>query len=227
MENSENLEKKKGLKSIIDEKMDSWQVRLFHEFVKRFKKAIKEKDKEYFQFIRACNKAGHSQRTDFIKSVFGETSLENIVVEEEFNPNKQCFGANFLKEVWTPAKKMNVSLSVLDNQVIREYSLPESMNGITIQNKTASFPLREKRFWGLLAVLTESPKLGQILFKYELQKEKVYFLHMKRTSKKIFIVRVVFQNGKWGYHSRNFLFLDPWGDRGDIFLNITSKSSKD
>ena len=209
---------------IFGKKLKSYELLLFQEFLNKFRKAIKEKDKQHIQFIRACNKARHSDKTEFIKKIFGEISLEDIVIEEEINNDKQSLGNNFTRDLLMPARKMSIPLSVLDNHSVREYKLLEDMNSVDVQKKSSVSPEKEKKFWAMLDVLTVNPELGKIFFGYEMQKDKAYFLHVKRSAKKIFIVRVAFDSdgNKWGYRSRNFFDPVCWGKKGDIFLYLTT-----
>ena len=217
------------IKDKIEEKMELWQVQLLQEFYNKFRKALREKDEQYFQFIRAGNKSKHSDRTEFIKKIFGEMPLKEFVIEEEINSCYQYLGDIFFKDVYTPVCKESIRYSVLDNYSIGEYKLSGDVNSLAIQKETSILPEKEKRFWAMLDVLAVNLKFGQILFGYELQKDKVYFLHFKRNSKKIFAVRLAFYKDKWEFRSRDFQNPISWGNKGNIFLyliKITSKAEK-
>ena len=64
---------------IFGKKLKSYELLLFQEFLNKFRKAIKEKDKQHIQFIRACNKARHSDKTEFIKKYI--PNLEKLLDE--------------------------------------------------------------------------------------------------------------------------------------------------
>lgn len=191
-------------------------------------KKTEKKDKKLILLtIKACRKASHSQLTEFVKTILGEMSVESFIIEEEINDKNQILGENFFKNLYYPVRKKNIQLSVLDNYSIGEYELEGSINSVAIQNKTGIYPEEEKRFWAALDVLTVNTKLGKKLFGYELQENKIYFLHVKRSSKKIFTVRLAYEheNKKWGYRERDFFHPASWGNKGDIFLFLVPKKS--
>jgi len=213
---------KAWISGIFEEKIEAYELLLFQELFNKFRKAIKEKDEQHVQFIRACNKARHQDKTEFIKKMFGEAFPKNIIVGEEINSDNQYLGELFTKDLLNQARKKEIPLNVLDNYSVGEYELEEAMNSVAIQKKTNILPEKENKFWACSAVLTENPKLGKIFFNdYELRKDKVYLMHVRRTSKKLFVVRIAWKKDKWEFLSRDFFYPAVWGNKGDIFLYLT------
>lgn len=100
---------------------------------------------------------------------------------------------------------------------ISEYVLPENMNDTSIQNKAQSIPIEWKSFWATLYCLIIEPELGKKMFNYELKKDKVYILHVRKRSGEVVAFDVRWRGVEWRLSAYGFGTRDWWYD-GSVFL---------
>lgn len=147
---------------------------------------------------------------------------KHFIVGEVFNyRNKESiplyFGYDFKNSILESALLKVVEVNSFGKNILKDHPLPKGMHDKVIQDTQNSTPMEEDQFWLTLYLLIIKPELGKKVLDYELQKDKVYILHLKLFSGFAFAIIINYSNNKWNINSHVFNFGMPWSE-GVIFL---------
>jgi hypothetical protein len=197
---------RKSLKSWLEKKKKKWRTDLLSDFYTQFTAAVKENNESFLLAFE-----------DFLNT--NRKYEDSFVLEKVFKFVQHC-GDIFFKRIYYPLRKKVIQINVFDGFPIKKYILPKSMNDTNVQNNTLSNPMGIAKFWAVWYLLTIDPNRGKESFGYELQKDKIYLLHVALSTGEVSVVRFIYNHKEdcWKYFARDFDCKGGiWGE-GSVFL---------
>jgi hypothetical protein len=186
---------------------------------RKFRKLIR--DDQFSDMTDAWSKATRQQKSEFIEKVLKKTT-ESFIPEEVFDAHdlQQHCGDVFLKRIYYGFRKKVVHLNVFNKDTLKRYVLHKNMNDTGIKENTGSAPIDKSRFWAVWYLLIIDQNRGKEIFGYELQKDKIYLLHVALSTGEVYTVRFIYSHkeNRWKYYARDFDCKGGiWGE-GSVFL---------